>query len=81
MDEHPLFRMWKDRLEEEEARLQLRAARMAEREAERAGWYAAWHSYKARLNVAPVRRSLPRWWNLPGWVMWLLRLHAAGRPN
>ena len=81
MDEHPLFRMWKDQLDADVERENARATRRAEREAERAGWYAAWQGYKARASVAVIQSPLPRWWNVPGWVLWLLRLHAAGRPN
>jgi hypothetical protein len=80
VDEHPLYRMWKARLDQEIERDHMRAARRAEREAERATWYAAWDSYKARSSAVRLGRR-PKWWNLPGWFMWLLRLHAAGRPN
>jgi hypothetical protein len=80
VDEHPLYRMWKVRLDQEVEREQALVARRAEREAERATWYAAWQSYKERSDqVVRVRR--PAWWNLPGWLLWLMRLHAAGRPN
>jgi len=72
--------MWKARLDQDVEREQLLAARRAERETEREAWYAAWHSYKARTG-AIGRRPRPKWWNLPGWFMWLMRLHAAGRPN
>jgi hypothetical protein len=80
VDEHPLYRMWKARLDQDIEREQMLAARRAEREAERAAWYAAWHSYKARSSAAGQRRR-PKWWNLPGWFMWLMRLHAAGQPD
>jgi hypothetical protein len=80
VDEHPLYRMWKARLDQDTEREQMLAARRAEREAERAAWYAAWHSYKARSSAAGQRRR-PKWWNLPGWFMWLMRLHAAGQPD
>jgi hypothetical protein len=80
VDEHPLYRMWKARLDQDVEREQLLAARRIERETERAAWYAAWDSYKARSS-AVGRRPRPKWWNLPGWFMWLMRLHAAGRPN
>ena len=80
MDEHPLYRMWKTRFDEEVERGLALAARKAEREAERASWYAAWYTYKERSSQGS-RRFRPRWWNLPGWFMWLMRLHAAGRPN
>ena len=80
MDEHPLYRMWKTRFDEEVERSQALAARRAEREAERASWYAAWNSYKDRSSEAGLQRK-PVWWNLVGWFMWMMRLHAAGRPN
>ena len=80
MDEHPLYRMWKTRLDEEIEPGQALAARRAERDAERASWYAAWYSYKERSGKVVGLRK-PRWWNLPGWFMWLMRLHAAGRPD
>ena len=80
MDEHPLYQMWKARLDEEVERERFRAVRLAEREAERASWYAAWNSYKERSSQAGHSRR-PQWWNLPGWFVWLMRLHAAGRPN
>jgi hypothetical protein len=72
--------MWKAKLDLELERQQALAARSADREAERAAWYAAWRSYKERSGQAGRPRK-PRWWNLPGWFMWLMRLHAAGRPN
>jgi hypothetical protein len=72
--------MWKTRLDDEVDRGQALAARRAAREAERASWYAAWQSYKERSSEASRLRK-PQWWNLPGWFMWLMRLHAAGRPN
>ena len=81
VDEHPLFRMWKERLDQELAREQERAARRAVREAERAGWHAAWRVYKTRHTEVGPTETLPRWWNLRGWLRWLLRLHAPGRPN
>jgi hypothetical protein len=80
LDEHPLYRMWKARLDLDVERELARAARLAEREAERADWYAAWHSYKERSGKKGRSRK-PAWWNLPGWFVWLMRLHAAGRPN
>ena len=80
MDEHPLYRMWKTRLDEEVERGQALAARKAEREAERASWYAAWYSYKERSSQGS-RLLKPRWWNLAGWFMWLVHLHAPGRPD
>jgi hypothetical protein len=80
VDEHPLYRMWKARLDQDIEREQMLAARRAEREVERATWYAAWHSYKERSGQA-VRARKPQWWNVPGWFMWLMRLHAAGRPD
>jgi hypothetical protein len=80
VDEHPLYRMWKTRFDEEVEGSQALAARRAEREAERADWYAAWYSYKERSSKAGLQRN-PKWWNLAGWFMWMMRLHAAGRPN
>ena len=81
VDEHPLFRMWKDRSEKEAEQAKALATRRAEREAERVVWYTAWQEYKAHAGwTAPLAR-LPRWWNVPGWIRWLLRLHAPGRPN
>ena len=79
--ESPLLRMWRDRLEQETAREDARAARRAVREAEHASWHEAWRSYKARRAAAANPSPLPRWWNLPGWVLWLVRLHSPGRPN
>ena len=80
-DEHPLCRMWRERLNEEVGRQQARAARRAEREAEHASWSAAWEEYKALGAIRVIPKPLPRWWNATGWLMWLLRLHAAGRPT
>lgn len=81
MDEHPLFRMWKDRFDQEAAHANTLAARRAEREAERVVWYAAWEEYKAHAGWISTQARVPRWWNIPGWVLWLLRLHAPGRSN
>jgi hypothetical protein len=81
MTEHPLLRMWRDRLDAELAQEQARAARRAAREAEHAGWHEAWRSYKARLTETRETVPLPRWWDMPGWVRFLLRLHAPGRPD
>jgi hypothetical protein len=81
MNEHPLLRMWRDRLDAEVAQEQARAARLAAREAEHAGWHEAWRSYKARLTETRETVPLPRWWDMPGWVRFLLRLHAPGRPD
>jgi hypothetical protein len=81
MNEHPLFRMWKERLDAELAREKQRTARRVAREAERAGWYEAWALYKRRHTEIRTPLVLPRWWNLLGWLRWLLRLHAPGRPN
>jgi hypothetical protein len=81
MEEHPLLRMWQDRLDAEAAQEQARAARRALREAERGAWHAAWEAYKRRnLEIAP-ELVLPRWWNVAGWALYLLRLHAPGRPR
>ena len=77
--EHPMFRMWQDRLDAEKAQEQVRAALRATREAERAAWYEAWRAYKARLTETRDPARNPRWWDLVGWVRWLLRLHAPGR--
>jgi len=80
-NEHPQLRMWRDRLDAELAQQAAHAARRAVREAEREEWYAAWHEYKKRYAMeydGPVR---PRWWNVPGWLLYLLRLHSPGRPN
>ena len=81
MNETPLFRMWQDRLEAEAAQEQLRAARRAARDAELAGWYEAWRSYKGRHGEVRDPVALPRWWSMLGWARWLLRLHAPGRPD
>jgi hypothetical protein len=81
MTDHPLYRMWKEQLDRELAREAARAVRIAAREQERASWYQAWESYKARLSDTGRRQPLPRWWNLIGWARWLLRLHAPGRPD
>jgi hypothetical protein len=75
VEEHPLLRMWRDRLDAEIAEQQAWVAR----EARRAGWNEAWRSYKARLLERRDRVALPRRWNLTGW---LPRLHApADRTN
>ena len=79
MDEHPQYRMWKDRFDAERQADAIRLARFAARELSRAEWQAAWASYKARLAAASVALPLPRWWNLFGWMRWLFRLHAPGR--
>lgn len=81
MTDHPLYRMWKERLELELAREAARAARIAARDEERVAWYQAWESYKSRLTETRSSLPLPRWWNLIGWLRWLLRLHAPGRPG
>ena len=81
MDEHPLYTMWKERLDLDRAQEAVRAARQAQREQDRLAWYEAWHSYKARLTEARQPERLPRWWNLVGWLLWLLRLHSPGRLN
>jgi hypothetical protein len=79
MSEHPQYRMWKDRLDREHAQHQARAIRRAIREAEQASWDVAWLAYKSRVSEQRKAIPLPRWWNLPGWVVWLTRLHAPGR--
>ncbi|MEO7238226.1 MAG: hypothetical protein ABIZ96_06395 [Gemmatimonadales bacterium] len=81
MTEHPLLRMWRDRLEAELAQERARAARRAAREAEHANWEAAWRAYKGRLAETRDGLPLPRWWDILGWGRWLLRLHAPGRPG
>ncbi len=79
--EHPLFRMWRDRLDAELEQEAARTARRAVRRAEWKEWYAAWHTYKEHrtTDVRPTAR--PRWWNVPGWLLYLMRLHSPGRPN
>ena len=81
MDEHPQYRMWKDLLDGEQQADAIRRVRSAARELSRAEWQAAWASYKARVAAATVALPFPRWWNLFGWVRWLFRLHAPGRPG
>ena len=81
LNEHPLLRMWKDRLEVEVRQEQARAARRAQRQAEHASWLEAWSTYRDRKTEWRAAALLPRWWNLTGWLRWLLRLHAPGRPN
>lgn len=81
MCEHPLFRMWKDRLDAEMARERERTARRAQREQERGAWLAAWRAYKAEATGRYQPAPRPPWWNLWGWVRWLLSLHAPGRPD
>jgi hypothetical protein len=73
--------MWRDRLDAELAQQTAHAARRAVREAERKEWYAAWHEYKKRYTMEYRGRARPRWWNVPGWFLYLLRLHSPGRPN
>ena len=79
MTEHPHYRMWRDQLDREESAERARAERRATQEQERAEWYLAWERYKSRRSAMGSRQPLPRWWNVPGWVRWLLRLHAPGR--
>jgi hypothetical protein len=74
--EHPLYRMWRDRLDAEVSASEARAARRAAREAERAEWYEAWHTYKARLGEIRERIPNPRWYDLAGWVRLLIRLRV-----
>src|SRR5688572_29729664 len=78
---HPLYQMWKDRLDTELIREQARADRRAVRARELAAWHEAWRAYKARSAAEYVPLPKPRWWNLLGWARWILRLHAPGRPN
>jgi hypothetical protein len=79
--EHPMFRMWRDRLHAELAQEQSRAVRQAEREAERKEWYAAWHTYKEHRATDPRRMVRPRWWNFLAWLLYLMRLRSPGGPN
>jgi hypothetical protein len=81
MEEHPLLRMWRDLLDAEIAQGQAQAARRAVREAERGAWYAAWSSYKAHGMENLKTTVRPRWWNVLGWALYSLRLHAPGRSN
>jgi NAD-dependent DNA ligase len=78
---HPLYQMWKDRLDAELVREQARADRRAVRARELAAWHEAWRTYKARATAEYVALPKPRWWNLLGWARWILRLHASGRPG
>jgi hypothetical protein len=52
MDEDPQYRMWKDRLDNELALEEARAARRATRELAQTSWHEAWAGYKARRNLA-----------------------------
>ncbi|HET6837604.1 MAG TPA: hypothetical protein VFH24_06140 [Gemmatimonadales bacterium] len=81
MTEHPFYLMWKERLDAELAQEAVRAQRRAERERERTEWYVAWRSYKGRLTEVRAPQRRPPWWNLIGWLLWLIRLHSPGRPN
>jgi hypothetical protein len=81
LDEHPLWRMWHDRLQQELEQQSARDARRADRVAVRVGWYVAWEQYKARVHTDERAERRPRWWNVPGWLLWLLRLHAPGGPH
>jgi hypothetical protein len=81
VDEHPQYRMWKDRLDGERQADAVRRARSSARELSLAEWRAAWASYKGRAAAAAVARPVPRWWNLFGWMRWLLHLHTPGRPG
>jgi len=80
-DQHPQYRMWKDRLDGEQAAEQALAERRAARQLVRAGWHEAWVSYKARGQNSSGKIPLPRWWNIPGWIRRLTKLHAPGRPG
>jgi hypothetical protein len=73
--------MWKARLDGEQAIERARVERRAARETGRENWYAAWATYKARRYDMAAQQPRPRWWNVFGWVLWLLRLHAPGRPG
>ncbi|HEY3013400.1 MAG TPA: hypothetical protein VGJ36_11670 [Gemmatimonadales bacterium] len=81
MTDHPLYRMWKDRLDADLAAGEARARRRAAREAELADWHEAWRTYKARRTELGEPVPTPRWWDVLGWIRWVLRLHAPGRPN
>jgi hypothetical protein len=73
--------MWRDRLDAELEQEAVLAARRAFREAEWKDWYVAWHAYKARGAVEVSPQARPLWWNPPGWLLYLVRLHSPGRPN
>ena len=79
--EHPFYLMWKERLDAELAREALRAQHQAERERDRAEWHVAWRYYKARFNETRAPQPRPRWWNLIGWVLWLMRQYSPERPH
>jgi hypothetical protein len=81
VDQHPQYRMWKDRLETEQGVERARAELRAARELASADWHIAWASYKARRDHKGALIPLPRWWNILGWVRWLMKLHAPGRPG
>jgi hypothetical protein len=73
--------MWKERLDAELAQQAAWAAHLAERERKQAGWHEAWRSYRGRLNALRSPAPRPRWWNLIGWMLYLLRFNAPGMPN
>jgi hypothetical protein len=73
--------MWKERLDIERAAEQAMADRRAGRQLVWAGWHEAWATYKARRQDPSAKLPLPRWWNIPGWIRWLMKLHAPGRPG
>ena len=64
MNDHPQFRMWKDRLDAEMARQEEWSARRASRERARAGWYEAWRAYKARATELYKFRSVSSYGDL-----------------
>lgn len=74
MSEHPVYRMWRDRLDADRAEAEARAARRAAREAERAEWYEAWSAYKARLTAIREAVPNPPWYDLVGWFRLLVLL-------
>ena len=76
--ESPLYCMWKARLDAEQVSQAAWAARQAERERNRASWYEAWYTYRARVTESRSPQSHPQWWNAIGWIRWLVRLHAPG---
>jgi hypothetical protein len=73
--------MWKDRLDIERAAERAMAERREARRLAWAGWHEAWTSYKARGENPSAKLPLPRWWNIRGWIRWLMKLHAPGRPG
>ena len=62
MSEHPLYRMWLERLEAEIAREKARTLRGAARELDEAAWQEAWRAYKTRALQEYIPAPRPRWW-------------------